>query len=130
MKPDTPISEYDMQRCPQCSGTRIVAQHETQVLHYGEYPQSVMLIFSMPVIHCLNAECKLSFMDHTGEKAQTEAIAKYRRILCPTPNIERWWKENGDILQHSGPEGIIKAWEKHRTQLEAGEGIEPPTSGV
>lgn len=109
----TEPTEYNMQRCPNCSGTRIVTEHVAELLPYGKTNDCVTVVFAMPVRRCLDAgDCGIIFSDHEAEKAQEQALARYRRALCPTPNIEKWCSEN----QHLSPDlrSIINAWELHR----------------
>jgi hypothetical protein len=129
----TERSEFDMQRCPSCDGTQLITSNEAQHLQYGRDDDFVILVFVMPVRRCLS--CRLGFTDHIGEKAQTDAIAKYRRLLCPTPNIEKWCEDNAHLAQlapitKNGLRHIVTRWEEHRAKLEAGEGIEPSATGV
>jgi hypothetical protein len=130
----TERSEFDMQRCPSCDGTQLITSNEAQHLQYGRDDDFVILVFVMPVRRCLS--CKLGFTDHIGEKAQTDAIAKYRRLLSP-PVPERrseWAKDNHHMLEHLSPIDVVKAWEEYQDRyiaaVEAGGGIEPPATGV
>lgn len=129
-----PLTEYDMQHCPQCDGTRLLKYWDATVLEYGREPETVKLIFAMPLTRCLDEACGQMWSSHDGEKAQEEAIMMYRRALCPTPNIQRWIDNVKDRALAGVPpsliEAVVKSWELYRLSMEAGAGIEPASSGV
>lgn len=132
-----PATEYDMLRCPSCGSPRVLKFWHPEIQDCGSGNDTVKIIFAMPLIRCM--QCEEIFSNHEGEKAQAEALAKYRRILCPTPSetrLKRWCAENEHLTQlasiaKDGVESIIRRWERYRASLlEAGGGIEPPTTGV
>lgn len=130
-----PISEFDMERCPNCEGTRILSFWHAETLPYGKDHNTVQIFFAMPLKRCLNDECKQIWSDHNGERAQEQALARYRLALCPTPNINTWIESVKDRAMAGVPvsllEQVVTAWELYRTtMLEAGAGVEPAATGV
>lgn len=125
----------DPKSCPECGNNTVIAEHEACVEPYGTCPNTVKLVFVMPIYRCLR--CQLVFMDpEIQRKTKAETIVLYQRVLCPSPDLRRWVAENEHLTQlasmtKNGLEQIIKRWEAHRRQwLEAGAGIEPARSGI
>lgn len=121
--------------CPSCDSPRVLRFMHATVETYGSRTHdSVDLFYVRPLMRCLNESCQEVWSDHEGERAQEEALARYRQVLCPTPDIRRWIENVKDRkLAHVPPgiiEEVVKAWELYRRTMEAGGGIEPPTTGV
>lgn len=172
--------------CPSCSCPRVLRFEHVAIEPYGssEPHEAAVLIYVRPLYRCLNEACRETWSNHEGEKAQEEAIARYRRALWPDEerafgileacgiprdrarsvsngiqvldlryakqvralrdeiirlrrprdDIREWVERVKDRkLAHVAP-GIIdevaKTWEIYRSTMEAGDGIEPPTTGV
>lgn len=151
-------TEYDLGRCPECDSTRLVTEHQPVVEPYGIEPHSVQLMYVRPQRRCL--ACKLVFTDEAGKAAQTAALEQYRVALtlhpklkydaasdmayitltniakgavratvigCASPRINLDLDRDGRLV---GIEVFDALRTLPKSCLDAGEGIEPPTTGV
>lgn len=120
-------------RCPVCDCPRVLAFQQAAVEPYGSDYNAVQLFFVSPLLRCLR--CGEVWSDHAGEAAREEALARYRRVLCGSPNVRDWIERVKDrALAHVPPgviDEVVKSWELYRlTMVEAGTGIEPVRSGI
>jgi hypothetical protein len=74
------------QQCPQCESFEVTEHDETQMIGYGSKEQ-VTLVVVIPLMRC--GGCGLSYSDERGERATTETIARYQRVLLGlAPNMQ------------------------------------------
>jgi hypothetical protein len=73
-------------QCPQCESHEVTEHDETRMIGYGSKEQ-VTLVVVMPLMRC--GGCGLIYSDERGERATTETIARYQRVLLGlAPNMQ------------------------------------------
>jgi len=99
--------------CPACDCANVYTVEDITHLQYGPHPDSVILVFIRPLRVC--ARCRLNFTDEAGERAQENAVKRYRTLLySPPPDIRAWYEKNAHMLEHLSLFDVLTAWEEQR----------------
>ena len=69
------------EKCPECESSKLITHSSfTHYMPYGAAPDTVTIVYDAPMMEC--SSCGFLYTGEAHEKAQEEAIARYRRMFA------------------------------------------------